>query len=138
MDPDMVRQQEEAEREALGLSPKAAPVSLPLPPVGQAVVQHPPQVASPTFLIQQESGPAPLQSRAPEQQVSLPRRMGRFVSFMFAGAMLGCGIGIVFARLLDLPPDDAKLAIFGVAGVVAIVCGAASWIGGMSVEGGRT
>ena len=61
-------------------------------------------------------------------------RLGRFISFGLAGAMLGGGLGIVAANYMQLPADLAKLAIFGPAAVLAGACAIASLYAEASYE----
>jgi hypothetical protein len=154
MDPDMVRQQAEAEREALALLRKkpAAPAPASAAAFPHAVVTtavqdvatalH--QVTAPqTFdaaltagAVLQEPAAALPEVPPPEPQagVPAPRRrgasmaaqFGRFISFGLAGAMLGGGLGILIAEYMQLPAALAKLAIFGPAAFFAGACAIAS------------
>ncbi|MGO9545084.1 MAG: hypothetical protein ACLPPF_09850 [Rhodomicrobium sp.] len=146
MDPDMVRQQEEAEREALMLLAQkrnvaafnARPVQAP------AGAGHPAEPASfETVLPAQNepaavfgevrvpyeelrAGPAPAKAKKRKFWAPLLAGVGRFISTGVAGAMLGGGIGIVAANYLNFPAGLAKLVIFGGAGSVAAICAVAS------------
>ena len=60
------------------------------------------------------------------KQAAMAARLGRFVSFGVAGAMLGGGLGIFAANYLQLQADLAKLAVFGPAAFFAGVCAIAS------------
>jgi hypothetical protein len=153
MDPDMVRQQAEAEREALALLRKKpagpAPASAAaIPPAvltaavqGTAPALH--DAAAPqaseaglTSGAVRRAPPLPeVQPHEPQPAVPAPRRQGasiaeqagRFISFGVAGAMLGGGLGIVAADYMQLPANLAKLAIFGPAAFLAGVCAVASF-----------
>ena len=154
MDPDMVRQQAEAEREALALLRKkpAAPA-----PASAAAIPHailtaaaqdaapaPHEIAAPRTFEAGLTAGAVLQAPAaalpevlpPEPQAAVPApqrggasmaaQFGRFISFGLAGAMLGGGLGILAAEYMQLPADLAKLAIFGLAAFFAGACALAS------------
>ncbi len=136
MDPDMVRQQAEAEREALALlRKKPADASIP-----QAIPAEAAQDAGPVALeeaaalkppaaVMPQAGPAPRRKSA-----SAAVQFGRFVSSGLAGAMLGGGLGMLAASYMQLPVDLAKLAIFGPAAVFAGVCAIASFFAKASHE----
>ncbi len=139
MDPDMVRQQAEAEREALALlqAKPAIPATAKTAPVWRAV-----EAAA------QDTAPVPLQAAAPKHAPAAPAavladghapalqvarrrrsvavRFGQFISYGLAGAVLGGGLGIVAANYFEFPAELAKLAIFGPAGFFAAVCAIAS------------
>jgi hypothetical protein len=152
MDPDMVRQQEEAEREALAFlraKPVAAvqmkPERLPQPEAaGQqrsAVTPRPaaatfeamgspaapPFQRSPTAVLIEESAPSFEAEPQPERKESIAERFGRFISFGVAGAMLGGGLGIVAANYFQLSADLARIGIFVPAGFFSAVCAFASF-----------
>ena len=154
MDPDMVRQQAEAEREALALLRKkpAAPAPASAAAIPHAVLSAAVQEAAPalhevaapqTFeagltagaVLQAPAAALPeVQPPEPQAAVPAPRRkgasmaaqFGRFVSFALAGAMLGGGLGILAAEYMQLPAALAKLAIFGPAAFFAGACAIAS------------
>ena len=134
MDPDMVRQQAEAEREALALLRKkpagpapASAASIPhailadavqdaAPPPHEEPAAIPAMTAlqAPAAALPEAQPPEPQAAPAPRREgLSVAARFGRFISFGLAGAMLGGGLGIVAANYLQLPADLAKLAIFG-------------------------
>ncbi len=149
MDPDMVRQQAEAEREALALlqakpARPTPPVTEPVLRASEAVAQSPVRVPlQATALKQASAGPnaspdarlprfeaAAVDSAVqlqPPRQHSVAGRFGRFISYGLAGGMLGGGLGIVAVNYFDLPAELAKLAIFGPAGFFSIVCAIASF-----------
>jgi hypothetical protein len=153
MDPDMVRQQAEAEREALALLRKkpAAPTpasAAAVPPavLTAAVQEAPPALRDAAASQTSEAGltagavlqaPSLPEVQPPEQQATAPvsprqgssiaEQAGRFISFGVAGAMLGGGLGIVAADYMELPANLAKLAIFGPAAFFAGVCAVASF-----------
>ena len=152
MDPDMVRQQAEAEREALALLRKKpaapAPASAAAIPLLTAAAQDaapaPHEIAAPRTFEAGLTAGAVLQAPAaalpevlpPEPQAAVPApqrggasmaaQFGRFISFGLAGAMLGGGLGILAAEYMQLPADLAKLAIFGLAAFFAGACALAS------------
>ncbi len=145
MDPDIVRQQEEAEREAMLLAAKKAPASAQLTtgeifqamaanaaknfmanqPAAHAAPASPPPVR-PLFTEVPAAGPAPF-AAAENARHSMAFVLGQFFAFGLAGAMLGGSLGIVAANYMQLSADAAKLAIFGSAGVLAAACGTASF-----------
>ena len=155
MDPDMVRQQAEAEREALALLRKkpAAPAHASAAAIPHAILTAAVQDAAPalhevaaqqTFeagltagAVLQAPAAAFPEVRPPEPQAPVPApprkwasmvaQSGRFVSFGLAGAMLGGGLGIVAADYMQLPANLAKLAIFGPAVFFAGACALASF-----------
>jgi hypothetical protein len=146
MDPDIVRQQEEAEREALMLlarqqltpaarkaatDPAAATMGAPFYfEAGPASQANPELMAAGTAQLPAMEGQLeamrPLRPRAaparPPIWLAAFETAGRFVSFGVAGAMLGGGLGIVAANYFDLSVELAKAAIFGPAGVAAACC----------------
>ena len=155
MDPDMVRQQAEAEREALALLRKkpAGPAPASAAAIPHAILTAAVQGATPalhevtapqTFEAGLTAGTV-LQARAaalpevqpPEPQAAVPTpprkgasmaaQFARFISFGLAGAMLGGGLGIVAADYMQLPANLAKLAIFGPAVFFAGACAVASF-----------
>ena len=153
MDPDMVRQQAEAEREALALLRKkpAGPAPASAAAIPHAVLTAAVQDAAPALrdaaasqtseagltagaVLQAPSLPEVLPPE-PQPAVQAPRRQGssmaeqagRFISFGVAGAMLGGGLGIAAADYMELPANLAKLAIFGPAAFFAGVCAVASF-----------
>jgi hypothetical protein len=149
MDPDLVRQQQEAEREALAflraklVNPapgKAAPLPMTaaaaaLQPVieASAIELHAAAPSLPAPSLEPPAAPRMLPKKEPEikqqpgREHSFAEHFGRFISFGLAGAMLGGGLGIVAANYLQLPADLAQLAIFGPAGFFAAVCAFASF-----------
>ncbi len=133
MDPDMVRQQAEAEREALALlgkKPAAAFIPHAIPP---DAAQEPAALNAAAALkvqavLPKEEPPAPQAGPARRREgSSVAAQFGRFISFGLAGAMLGGGLGIFAANYMQLPEDWMKLAIFGPAAFFAGVCAAASF-----------
>ncbi len=152
MDPDMVRQQAEAEREALALlhakparpaPPKAEPVLRAIE--AQDAVRNPREATGQTGAglevspysraprMEAAAGPVAIDAHAlPAQPQPAPRhsvagKIGRSISFGLAGAMLGGGLGIAGANYFELPAELAKLAIYGPAGFFAAVCAIASF-----------
>ena len=99
MDPDLVRQQEEAEREAMRLA-------------GRKQQETPPLTAAPLG----RARPGRHTAHSPLWY------FGQFLSFGLAGAMLGGGLGIAAANYMQMPVEAAKLVIFGPAGFFAIAC----------------
>ena len=156
MDPDMVRQQEEAEREALMLmarqkfvpSPGAAgtgnPAAAPLYFETVGRLQPEPAGLEAAASAGTAAGPAlaPRDGLRQDRPLAAPARtavwgnafgrLGRFVSFGVAGAMLGGGLGIAAVNYFALPADAAKLAIFGPAGSMALLCAFLSFLAGGS------
>ena len=154
MDPDMVRQQAEAEREALALLRKklatpapASAAAIPhaiLTAAAQDAAPAPHEIAAPrAFEAGLTAGAVPQPAAAalpevlpPEPQAAVPApqrvgasmaaQFGRFISFGLAGAMLGGGLGILAAEYMQLPAPLAKLAIFGPAAFFAGACALAS------------
>jgi hypothetical protein len=108
MDPDLVRQQEEAERESL-----------------LAVLQKPATLSHTVerVVTAQENIPAfaTAQKRTPVSAI-----LGRFVMYCIAGAILGGGIGIVAASMMTFTPEETNIARLSIAVATALVCGAIS------------
>jgi hypothetical protein len=158
MDPDMVRQQEEAEREALALllrkplgAERKIPSTVPQPAANAGGQAHEPLLRAMGAAPQHpaagtEAHPSPVglaPAPAPEAPAPLPRptqrkrgsalaALGRFISFGLAGAVLGGGLGIAAEIYLQLVGDQAKLAVFGTAGFVAAFSAFASLLTGNS------
>jgi hypothetical protein len=129
MDPDLVRQQEEAEREAMRLAGRKPETPSPLiaPSMLRASAVSGAQSSKP--ILPGDAGPAPYYSR-PRQAPSPIGYFGQFLSFALAGAMLGGGLGIAAANYMQLPVEAAKLAIYGPAGFFALTCALASFFTG--------
>jgi hypothetical protein len=153
MDPDLVRQQEEAEREAMRLagqklgSPAPLAIAATLQTIAASATQGPkpilPGDARPASYHAQRAGlGSDEQSLAGAIGPSLPQGQpqprrdtarsalgyfSEFLSFALAGAMLGGGLGIAAANYMQLPVEAAKLVIFGPAGFFAIACALASF-----------
>ncbi len=133
MDPDMVRQQAEAEREALALlrkKPAAAFIPHAIPPdtAQDLAALNAAAALKVQAALPQEEPPAPQAAPVPRREgSSVAAQFGRFLSFGLAGAMLGGGLGIFAANYMHLPADLAKLAIFGPAAFFAGVCAVASF-----------
>lgn len=139
MDPDMVRQQAEAEREALELlrkrpAPASIPHAVPAGASGEAapvVIDEAPALAS----IAQATAAAPeAEPHAPRLEQGRRRsgldaaaQLGRAFSFGLAGAMLGGGLGILAANYMQLSTPWTNLAIYGPAAIFAGACAAASF-----------
>ncbi len=150
MDPDMVWQQQEAEREALALLHKrpAAPVHAgpgmegvptPLTPVffgaelasamieeGIAAFSETAAAFSGVQEVQSEPAPQP-----PAEEEPALMRVGRFFFFGLGGAMVGGGAGVAATSYLQLPMKMAEMYIFGPASVMAVCSAFASlFVGG--------
>ena len=65
---------------------------------------------------------------------SVAARIGRFVSFGVAGAMLGGGLGIFAVNYLGLAADWTKLAVYGPAALFAGACAVASLFSKTALE----
>jgi hypothetical protein len=117
MDPDMVRQQEEAEREASAPSAKMQTVAA---SSGPGVVKSPVYFENkPVHAVRPQVSGAKLRG---EPAMDAFSRFGRFWSFGLAGGMLGGGLGIAAANYWQLSFEQAQLAIIGPAAVMALVC----------------
>ncbi len=126
MDPDMVRQQEEAEREALGLVQRKPPVhasniaaAVSRAAYSSAASSLPP----PSFEKVRAAGPQP---RMQQQRKHAAFSAWDFMSFGMAGAILGGGIGITAANILRLTAEQTQWAFFGPAALMSILCAFAS------------
>jgi hypothetical protein len=125
MDPDMVRQQEEAEREALGLVRKK-----PAAASAASMAQRSPATAAENSAERQYR--AQERGSNPETVSQFPPREGfvavfrRFISFGIVGAVLGIGLGAAAVNLLALPFDRAGAVVFVTAGLMAGLCAIAS------------
>ena len=151
MDPDMVRQQEEAEREALALllrkpleAGRKIAATIPQPGAnagGQALFRevgagspHPAGKSEASLssvglaVATSLEPPAPLPQPIPRKRNTALASLGRFISFGLAGAVLGGGLGIAAEIYLQLLGDQAKLAVFGTAGFVAALSAFASFL----------
>ena len=121
MDPDMVRQQEEAEREAL------ARQKLPLNVFADALVPGVAAQAVAESAMAVEAAPAPALAphMEPHPQEREPRPafsgFGKFLGFGFGGAMLGGGLGLAAAFYFDLSAEQAKLAVAGAAAFMGML-----------------
>lgn len=125
MDPDLVRQQEEAEREALRAAQKRASEI---------------KSAVPANTAQMSSNPGPVKeavqifAAADDTRSSAHASLGydflsgfgRFVSFAVAGAMLGIGLGNAATALLALPFHQAGTTILLTTGATAALFAFAS------------
>jgi hypothetical protein len=137
MDPDLVRQQEEAEREAMGLAARK-----PGTPAGAAIAALQAIAASATLdsmpMLSKDAGVAPAPALAPGPRRSAGRPLfwyfSEFLSFGLAGTMLGGGLGVAAANYMQLPIEAAKLAIFGSAGFFALACAFASFFTGRNAQ----
>jgi hypothetical protein len=125
MDPDLVRQQEEAERESLAPPPKK-----PIPLANLYVVR-----ASEEAIEAIEAKPEPtISSEPPLTQDPTPSTwtsaaalgvtaIMRFVQFSLAGGILGGVLGAAVANYFELAAQAAQIAIFAPAGFMALLCG---------------
>jgi hypothetical protein len=129
MDPDLVRQQEEAEREATRLAGRKPQMPPPLASasIPQAFAASAMQGAK--SMLPDNNGPASYRGQ-PQPGRSPLGYLSDFLSFALAGAMLGGGLGIAAANYMQLPAEVAKLAIFGPAGFFALACAFASFFTG--------
>jgi hypothetical protein len=136
MDPDLVRQQEEAEREAMtlarkpGTTPAAALAAL------QAIAATAMQDSKPIFSGEAGVAPALAGTTSPRRSTGRPLfwYFSEFLSFGLAGTMLGGAFGVAAAEYMQLPAEAAKLAIFGSAGFFALACAFASLFTGRSAQ----
>lgn len=130
MDPDLVRQQEEAERElALNAALKRANEA-----AAAAMAARQMQTARQIPVEEQLRTSASADGTRTASDAS-PRfdffpGLGRFVSFAVAGAILGIGLGNAAASLLALPFDHAGTTILVTAGATAVLCAMASLFAG--------
>jgi hypothetical protein len=158
MDPDLVRQQEEAEREAMRLAggKRGTPAPLSVAALhrtaASAELNPSPDAALTPYRTQQAGAQAEMQSSAPGLEAAgraaphlqpQARRgtthsalwyFGQFSSFGIAGGMLGGGLGIAAANYIQLSAETAKLVIFGPAGFFALVCALASLFTGKPAQ----
>ncbi len=119
MDPDLVRQQAEAEREALALlRKKPAPT-----PVSRAAVSE----AAPAVLPEADPRAAQLEQAAQRTGYNTAVQIGRALLYGVAGAMLGGGFGILATNYMQLPAGLAKLAVYGPAALLAVACAIAAF-----------
>jgi hypothetical protein len=129
MDPDLVRQQEEAEREAMRLAGQKP--QTPTPFIATSMLQASAAIGGEGFkpVLPGDAGPGAYYNR--QRQAPSPiGYFGQFLSFALAGAMLGGGLGIAAANYMQLPLEAAKLAIYGPAGFFALACAFASFFTG--------
>ncbi len=127
MDPDLVRQQEEAERESLqGF--QHAPLVPPVPPFRSAATTAVVEELRSSLgveAVRVSERPESLRS-APSIAPSLVTVLGRFFQAAIAGAILGGGMGILAVWMLGLAPETAQIAIFTSALILALACGGIS------------
>lgn len=133
----MVRQQAEAEREALALSqmkPVSPAISHATPPDAAPALPGKEAAFAATMPIQEPAAlretepPALLDEQAPRRSgFHTAAQIGRSISFGLAGAMLGGGLGILAANYMQLPVGLAKVAIYGPAALLAGACAIASF-----------
>jgi len=150
MDPDIVLQQLEAEREALALAKQSAAP----PPAGQKIDNVPTPLAPVFFgtelasaIIEEvvaisetaagfSSGAEVVHSEPPrivppaEEPAIL--RVGRLFFFGLGGAVAGGGAGAAATSYLQLPLKMAEVAILGPAGALAVCSAVASQFVGLS------
>lgn len=131
MDPDMVRQQEEAEREALGLSPTTVALQQSSPQNLQQHTTFSPKAPNAVFPAEQPTFAVPEVAYAPEvlekwaPTHSKAAALGRLLSVAVAGAMLGTAAGIAIGWFLEMTHGDAQKTLFASSAAMAIVCVAA-------------
>ncbi len=139
MDPDLVRQQEEAEREALAQSakvhaaknqsaPRPADQAAPFAPVFSRTLKPNSFDATESVLAgplarEKAAAPPPVFGLDKEPAIA---RLGRFMSYGVAGGMLGGGLGIAAQNYWRVPMEQANQVIFGPAGALALFCAFAS------------
>ncbi len=121
MDPDMVRQQEEAEREALAALAKKKSQAAP-PIVPQVEAEAHPAAPVEVAMIQPIFAATSATPVKHSLVVQLFSGIGRFLSFGAAGAILGIGAGNAFMTLWDLPAEQAQSVILGTVGGMALIC----------------
>jgi hypothetical protein len=125
MDPDLVRQQEEAERESLAPPPKK-----PIPPANLYVVRAGEEVIEAKSKPTISSEPPLTQDPTPSTWTSAAAlgvtAIMRFVQFSLAGGILGGVLGAAVANYFELAAQAAQFAIFGPAGFMALLCGLTS------------
>jgi hypothetical protein len=151
MDPDMVRQQEEAEREALALAAQRpvngpARVSSIAALEAEAVLVETPALAeaiapAPVAVEASVLPPAPKKTKAHPARRALPpigardsrapapgripygvlRGAARFLGYSLAGAMLGAILGNAATAYLDLAPDSNATVIYSAMGCCAFI-----------------
>jgi hypothetical protein len=138
MDPDLVRQQEEAEREAMRLAggKRGTPAPFSGAALHRITASAEPHQQAGTHSEMQSSAPGQGAAgrTAPHRQPQAGRNATRsalwyfsdFMSFGLAGAMLGGGLGVAAANYMQLSAEAAKLVIFGPAGFFALACALAS------------
>jgi len=125
MDPDLVRQQEEAEREALAQAGQKAPA--PPLPMRQPAFTSEAAGSSGGYTSVTFNGVGAVQGNAmARSHAPFFVTFGRFISYGVAGAMLGGGLGIAAMNYFHLPMQHAQIALFGPAGLLAAICAIAS------------
>jgi hypothetical protein len=154
MDPDIVRQQEEAEREARRCAfQKKETIPVPAGAILNAIAANalmgfrvpgaPEKGVRPGVQAQPPSETLPQHGHAglrpskgdaspwhrPMEQSPLSQ-MGKFFSYGLAGAMLGGGLGIIAANQMQLSMEAAKFALYGPAALFAVICALASFFTG--------
>ena len=127
MDPDLVRQQEDAEREAAGLPPKKLVDGSAVP----IQSRHAPSVEQPvTFSLDSATDEKP--AAAPKQssdsnKAAPPRRRGRGLQRLFlyaaGGAAIGAIAGFVATTYFDVFKAQPESFISSMAGAFALLFG---------------
>ena len=127
MDPDLVRQQEEAEREAAGLPPKK-PVNVSPAPIQS---RHAPSVEQPATLgldpvTEEKPGVGPKQSIDPNEAAPPPRwvrGLRRLFLYAAGGAAIGAIAGFVATTYFDVFKTQPESFISSMAGAFALLFG---------------
>jgi hypothetical protein len=142
MDPDLVRQQEEAEREALAKLAKIHPAQTPGGTKQEPVIAPFAPVYFNTPAAQDAVSGVAMAAETPavaweKETIATPHhkvlrgepiyvRFARFVCYGFAGGMLGGSLGVAAFNYWSLPAERASLAILGPTAAIALVCAFAS------------
>ena len=125
MDPDLVRQQEEAEREAAGLPPKK-PVNVPPAPIQS---RHAPSVEQPVTsgldaAMDEKLAAAPKQSSNPNKAAPRwVRGLRRLFLYAAGGAAIGAIAGFVATTYFDVFKTQPESFISSMAGGFALLFG---------------
>jgi hypothetical protein len=142
MDPDLVRQQEEAERGAMRLAGRKPGSPAPLAAAAVHTQQAGPHSQEHSSARGRVGAIGAGEWAAAQVQPRPKQGTGRsalwyfsdFMSFGLAGAMLGGALGTVAANYIQLSAGTAELVIFGPAGFFAIVCATASFFAGKTAQ----
>jgi hypothetical protein len=135
LDPDLVRQQEEAERESLTpKKPAAVPVQLHVVRAQEAEILEdiraregaPAEELKPAFASEPPLREVPAPSTWTSAAALAVSSVLKLVQYALAGGIFGGAMGIAAANYFKLAAEAAQIAFFAPAGFMALLCGLTS------------